>query len=90
MSKFSLGRVVATPGALEALQEAQTTIHKLLRRHLSGDWGDVGEDDWRTNDDDLQAGGRLLSVYKLSSGSKIYVITERDRSVTTMLLAEEY
>ena len=65
----------------------------LLQRHQIGDWGDVGPEDWRMNDRDLREGERLFSVYELDGGRSprvVYVITEWGRSVTTILLSEEY
>ena len=61
----------------------------MLNRHHCGDWGNLGEDDKRANDLDLKDGGRLLSRYDIAAGS-FYVITEWDRSVTTLMLREEY
>ncbi|HLM81559.1 MAG TPA: hypothetical protein VK302_13140 [Terriglobales bacterium] len=61
-----------------------------LVRHIAGDWGDVDEDDHRENQLSLIHGFRLLSAYTLKSGTKIWIITEADRSVTTILLPEEY
>lgn len=92
MSLFPLGRVVATPGALQALSEAETPAVSLLVRHANGDWGDVGREDWKMNDRDLREGERLFSVYELDGarGPRVWIITERDRSVTTLLLPEEY
>ncbi len=88
--KFPLGRIVATPGALAALEEAGDTPASLLDRHAAGDWGDVGPEDWRENEFSLERGFRLLSAYTLSSGTKIWIITEADRSVTTLLLPADY
>ena len=87
---FSLGRIVATPGALEALGQAGQSAHELLTRHVSGDWGQLEADDQRENDRSLRAGFRLLSAYGLSTGMRLWIITEADRSVTTLLLPEEY
>lgn len=86
--KFSLGRIVATPNALEAL--AGDDILLALGRHARGDWGDVGEDDRRENELSLTARLRLFSVYHDRSGTKFWIITEADRSVTTVLLPEDY
>ena len=86
--KFSLGRVVSTPGALGVLSAED--IRKALGRHHSGDWGDVGPEDWQENNLSLQEGFRLLSCYKSESGEKFWIITEADRSVTTILLPSEY
>lgn len=85
---FQLGQVVATPGVLGDIPNED--IQKALRRHISGDWGEVNEEDWKANDNSLEEGFRLLSVYHSSNGFKFYVITEWDRSVTTVLLPEEY
>jgi hypothetical protein len=87
---FPLGRTVATPGALEALARTATSPSSLLDRHVSGDWGDIGPEDWAANERDLIDGERLLSVYHLEDGTKLYVITEWDRSITTALKADEY
>ena len=90
MPKFSLGQVVATPGALAALQEAQDSFWPYLRRHSNGDWGEVNAEDAAENELSLREGFRLLSAYTITSGIKIWIITERDRSATTILLPEEY
>lgn len=82
---FAPGRVVATRGAM-ALGADFT---ELLDRHVCGDWGDCDCEDWEHNNRALREGTRLLSVYRLQ-GQRIYVITEWDRSLTTILLAEEY
>ena len=86
---FPLGRLVATPGALTALAAAGENPVGLLARHQSGDWGEVGMADRWANERDLQQGGRLLSAYDVG-GSRLWVITEADRSATTILLPEEY
>jgi hypothetical protein len=86
---FPLGRLVATPGALTVLTAAGENPVGLLIRHQSGDWGDVVAEDRRANDRDLREGGRLLSVYDVG-GSRVWVITEADRSATTILLPGEY
>ncbi len=89
-SKFPLGQIVATPGALEALRtNNQAPIH-FLARHAQGDWGDVDADDWKENDYSLTHALRLLSAYSLNDGTKIWIITEADRSATTILLPSEY
>ena len=90
MPKFSLGQIVATPGALAALQEAQDSIWPYLQRHCNGDWGEVGREDKAENELSLREGFRILSVYTIKSGVKIWVLTERDRSATTILLPEDY
>lgn len=87
--KFLLGHVVATPGALEATSEDDRI--SALTRHIGGDWGDVCDEDKASNDEALEDGERLLSAYRSTkSGVKFWIITERDRSVTTFLLPDEY
>lgn len=85
-----LGLVVATPGALAALQRDGTEAQRFLERHAVCDWGDLSAEDRAQNDHALRAGLRLLSAYVLRGGERIWVITEADRSVTTVLLPEEY
>lgn len=87
---FPLGRVVATPGALRALERAEQSPEEFLHRHERGDWGEVPEADKHENDFSVQHGFRLLSAYTTSAGERIWIITEADRSVTTILLPEEY
>ena len=87
---FALGNVVATPGALDLLDRAATNAAELLQRHQSGDWGNVPPDDAEENLHAIQYGGRLLSSYKLNGNEKLWIITEADRSVTTLLLPQEY
>ena len=89
-SKFQLGKIVATPGALDALSKANTPATHFLVRHVSGDWGDLDDDDKRANDLALVEGTRLLSAYKTKAGDKLWIITEHDRSVTTILLPSDY
>ena len=88
--RFPLGQVVATPGALEALTAAGQTPAELLGRHSKGDWGDLCEEDKAENELSLKAGFRILSSYALKTGVLVWVITEADRSATTLLLPEEY
>ena len=88
--KIPLGQLVATPGALEALEEAAVSFLPYIRRHLEGDWGDISPEDAGENELSLEQGFRLLSAYKLPGGGKIWIITEADRSATTILLPEEY
>ena len=88
MEKFKLGQVVATSGALEELSREE--IANALSRHASGDWGDLGKDDKKENELALKEGFRIFSVYQSGKGKKFWVITEADRSVTTVLLPEEY
>lgn len=88
MIKFKLGQVVITRGALAKL--SQEDIANALRRHVSGDWGEVCKEDKKENELSLQQGFRILSAYRTSQGVKFWVITEADRSATTLLLPEEY
>jgi len=89
-AKFPLGQVVATPGALEAMALAGQDGSRLLARHSSGDWGEVCDADKQTNDQAIAAGERILSAYTLSTGTKVWIITETDRSSTCILLPDEY
>jgi hypothetical protein len=85
---FDLGRTVSTPGALDALTLDE--IATAFSRHANGDWGDVCREDWEENELSLREGFRLLSVYHGASGTKFWVITEANRSATTVLLPSEY
>ena len=94
--KFCLGAIASTPGALAALEESgQTPLH-FLALHAGGAWGDVSREDRLANDwaiaheDDPARRERVLSSYRTRTGTKLWVITEHDRSVTTLLLPEEY
>ena len=87
---FQLGRTVATPGALNALTRAGETPFGYLSRHARGDWGEVCAEDWQENELSLKEGFRLLSAYTTSAGDRLWIITERDRSATTILLPDEY
>jgi len=87
---FSLGQIVATPGALAALEKAGQQPQEFLSRHICGQWGDLCEEDRRENQFSLERGFRLLSAYRTHAGDKLWIITESDRSVTTLLLPEEY
>ena len=89
-ARFPLGRVVATPGALAALDSSGESPGPLLLRHATGDWGDVPPEDAFENDRAVQQGCRILSAYTLSDRTRIWVITEADRSSTCLLLPEEY
>lgn len=86
-SKFPLGRLFLTPGA-QQLPSAE--VGEAIARHMAGDWGEVGKADWRENELSLREGFRLFSVYRTAAGEKFWVITEADRSSTTVLLPEEY
>jgi hypothetical protein len=87
---FSLGHVVATPGALAALREAGQHAQDFLTRHSYGDWGDLTDADWKENNYSVTRPLRLLSAYPLANGTTLWVITEADRSATTLLLPSEY
>lgn len=87
---FDLGQVVATPGALQALVEANQKPSEFLRRHVTGDWAELPEEDQQENIRSLEFGNRIFSSYKLATGEKLWIITEWDRSVTTLLLPNEY
>ena len=89
-TKFSLGHIYATPGALSAFEEADESSLVFLVRHASGDWGDVCEEDRQANELAVESDLRLFSVYHLRDGTKIWIITEADRSATTLLLPSEY
>jgi hypothetical protein len=88
--KFSPGQIVATPGALAAMEDHRCEPLSLLTRHLSGDWGSLPVEDGQMNDQALQFEGRLLSSYPIGPDTKIWLITEADRSATTFLLPSEY
>lgn len=87
---LNLGRTVATPGALAALEEAHESGAWYLHRHQCADWGDLSPDDWTANDAALREGSRVLSAYQLGTGEKLWIITEWNRSVTTLLLPDDY
>ena len=88
--RFALGRVVATPGALRALERAGQLPAEFLDRHVNGDWGEVPEEDKQENEFSVQHGFRIVSAYTTSADEKIWIITEADRSSTTILLPSEY
>ena len=87
--RFPLGQTVATPGALEVLESAGASPLALLARHQSGDWGDVPLEDATENEFSVQKGFRILSSYRVGP-ERLWVITEADRSVTTILRPDEY
>ncbi|MCC6489693.1 MAG: hypothetical protein IT364_19520 [Candidatus Hydrogenedentes bacterium] len=94
-AQFPLGQIVATPGALEALQRNHTTGLDFLQRHALGDWGTLSDEDRQANDEAVQSGARILSSYLLTDETKLWIITEAaddqgTRLVTTLLLPEEY
>ena len=85
---FRLGMVCATPGVIEEIPvNDQMTA---LQRHAQGDWGELDSEDWAENELSLKEGFRLFSVYRSAQGVKFWIITEADRSATTLLLPSEY
>jgi hypothetical protein len=86
---FQLGQIVATPGILELLESTGKAPSEFIARHVSGDWGDLCDEDRELNDAALKHGSRLLSAYTVGN-EKIWVITEADRSSTCVLLPSEY
>ena len=86
---FPLGSIVSTPGAMSILMTCGFSASHYLDRHASGDWGDLCDDDKAVNDAAVTSEGRILSAYETFSG-EIWVITEWNRSVTTLLLPSEY
>jgi hypothetical protein len=90
ITRFALGQTFITPGAEEALQIAGQTATEFLRRHMSGDWGDLSDEDVKENEFSLKEGLRLLSAYQTGKSQKLWIITEADRSATTILLPSEY
>lgn len=91
-AKFSLGQIVATPAALELLRKLNLNPSTFIDRHVTGDWGDLSPADKQANDDALSPKhpDRILSSYKIPGNNKVWVISEWDRSVTTVLLPEDY
>ena len=94
-AKFPLGRLLATPGALKAMEESGQSPDFFLEKHVSGDWGLVGAEDSAANDRALVDGSRLLSAYRTLKGTRIWIITEATgdegrRAATTLLLPSEY
>lgn len=93
--RFSPGVLLGTPGAMEAFEKNSQAPFEFLQRHVSGDWGDLDQDDRQANEQALIDGSRLLSAYHLKDGAKIWLITEAvgengRRESSTFLLPEEY
>ena len=86
--KFPLGALVATPNALSCV--SQDDINAALQRHMLGDWGDLCDEDKKVNDRAVAEGSRILSAYQAVNSTKFWIITEADRSATTVLLPEDY
>ena len=87
-AKFRLGRLLSTPGALERVPNGE--MLRALGRHVSGDWGNVCPEDAEANEAAMRERARLLSAYSTGAGVRFWIITEADRSVTTVLLPDEY
>lgn len=87
---FALGQFLATPGAIRECGEQHVDIYALLMRHLSGDWGDVCAEDAKANAMSIYQETRILSAYSLPKGGKVWLLTEADRSATTLMLPEDY
>ena len=87
-ARVALGHIMATTGAIRKIAEEDRLLG--LCRHQRGDWGDLDEEDRESNEQALVEGNRLLSSYKARNGRRFWIITEWDRSVTTILLPEEY
>ena len=88
--RFELGQVVATPGAIDALEKANQSATEFINKHVVLDAGELDAEDQRTNEDAVENGDRILSSYLLKDGTKIWIITEADRTATTLLLPSEY
>jgi len=88
LARFRLGHIVTTPNALSQLTNED--ILTCIQRHQAGDWGDMDSVDWEANENALIEGTRLFSVYHAADGIKFWLITEADRSATTILLPEDY
>lgn len=88
--KFPLGQLVITPGALAACQVTAEEPMVFVLRHVQGEWGELSAEDVQANETALLSGLRLLSAYRLKDQTRIWIITEADRSLTTILLPEEY
>jgi hypothetical protein len=92
---FDLGRLYATPAALRVIRESGQRLEEFLNRHIHGDWGQVFDEDWHRNDEAVETGGQILSVYRADNGAKIWVITEAvgpsgRRMQTTVVLPSEF
>ncbi|HDR8934490.1 hypothetical protein [Burkholderia vietnamiensis] len=88
--RLSLGKLIATPAALYALETADVSVYHLVNRHARHDWGDLCQADRQQNDLAVVNGARVLSSYTLASHVQVWIITEADRAVTTVLLPDEY
>jgi hypothetical protein len=88
--RFPLGRLVATPGAISALERAGVDPVQYIARHATCDWGDVDAEDWAANDRALVDAQRLLSAYILPNGERLWILTEADRNSSCLLVPSEY
>ena len=88
--RFPLGRIVGTPGALQAIEAAGDFASDYIKRHAIGDWGDVTAEDSAANEKALEGGLRIFSAYRLSNETTLWIITEADRQSTCLLLPTEY
>ncbi len=86
--RFRVGWMILTPGALVALVEAQEDPKTFVYRHIQGDWGDVGPEEWARNEYAVTHGGRLVSVYHTRHGRELRLVTEANRYATTILISE--
>lgn len=89
-ARFQLGQLVATQGALSALEQAGQSPLEFIRRHQSGDWGDLSQEDKQENEYSVDKLLRIFSAYYTAKHEKLWIITEADRSATTILLPSEY
>lgn len=87
---FPIGRLLATPGAIDLLAERGLSPFEFVSRHRQGDWGNLDDEDVQANRAALIHGNRLLSSYQLDTNTRLWIITEADRSATTLLLPSEY
>ncbi len=90
MALFNLGKVVATPGALDALARSSQSPGEFLVKHSRGEWGELDDHDTQANQTAIREGGRILSSYQTRQDESLWVITEADRSSTCILLPSEY
>jgi hypothetical protein len=88
--RFPLGQIVATPAALEELERCRANPVEYLARHATGDWGELDAEDRAANERAVESEERILSAYTLTGAVNLWIITEADRSVTTILLPSDY
>jgi hypothetical protein len=88
-SRFTVSKMLISPGALVALVEAQEDPRTFVYRHIQGDWGEVGPEEWAENEYAVTHGERLFSIYHTRHGRTIWVVTEGGRYVATVLVPEE-